>query len=212
MTASNPKPVKPYHPIVALAVNQPSVTISDTPTVTVKLLGRYNPLTPLTLSEAILPFRHYRRVADTTSYRRTLRIEAANPRRNFRVRARVGSSVSNTVTVYVDPAYYFSTERENGGISPFIDSTLTITVHSGIERPTTRVYFYRRSSKHGPWTRFGSSRLKRERPFEGETNLRAFARLLDRGRVQLTYCTRRPVVGDMGRPFFVRQCGAKTLR
>lgn len=135
--------------------------------------------------------------------------------RNFKLRAALASSRSQTVLIHVFPQLSLNVTREDVNASPYVDLFFAATVHLMHHYPTGPAYFYTAPHKDGPYTLVATSRFHPGGPFFAgggiEVDLQANARVYDNHAFYPLACLRHQLVRDMGKPFHSAWCGQRTF-
>lgn len=189
---------------------------------TVRVGGEFDPYAPVHLLVSPAPYQHWQTANDEvrpSRHRRTwIPICPETPcawmQRNFLVQAKDGRAHTAPRVIWVNPITDLTLYRENDGTSPWVGGTYNAEVHHlrhGEFHPQ-RIFFYRRSGSRGPWSLIGSKRLHvYSNPPHENADLTARIRFYSRRGVHVATCLRRPLLKDMGEPFFSSSCGRRHL-
>jgi hypothetical protein len=117
-------------------------------------------------------------------------------------------STSNSVSVTVTPKPVLTVVHKGAGTNVVLFYLVRPLPAGYVGEP---VYFYETSSGSGPYRRFASARLRRERNALYGYVLGATARLSSSASAAVVDCVRHQVLPDMGNPFTDAACGNATL-
>jgi hypothetical protein len=227
-SAPPPPPDVGEHPLVLLTTHSTDVSIGALVSIRARLLGHFQSAAStsgapsLRLYYAFSPYHRWHLSAaqqPPASGRLSLSLGTkpgsdVGPTQNVRVRAQIGSSTSNTLTIYVEPQIYFNVTRADGGLSPdviaYYSAETDAPLHGAYPRPV--IYLYQGASSRGPFRRVGARRVRRTGPGSfGTTILAARFVVRDPGRHEYVTCTPRPLLADTGRPFSSSTCGRRRI-
>jgi hypothetical protein len=211
----------PTHPKFTIKLSARAIKLGGAFTILIGEGGTFDPIRPIDSYVAKAPYRRWVNTGTGQLDGRNRILVYPCPRlpqndcawldRNFEIRADQGRYHSRGVEVYVYPSTFLDVVRENNNYSPYLDLTYLANVHrQKPPYPHPVVYFYGRSTAHGPFRRIGAVRMHARREYAAE-QLVAKLRYYDKGSLYSLSCVRHQLVRDMGVPFTNRKCGSASI-